>query len=131
MSPASYLFLLLFLPVTLSLYWLGCRTIRAKLMLLCAANLLFYALGGLVFLPLLVGLSIATFGLARVQRTQLGITLNLGALLLFKYWNFGAENVNALAPVIGLPALVPLLTLALPLGLSFYVFKHIGQLMTF
>jgi alginate O-acetyltransferase complex protein AlgI len=129
MSPASYLFLLLFLPISLALYWLVCRTARAKLMLLCAASLLFYALGGLLFLPLLGGLSLATYRLARARRIQLAIALNLGALLLFKYWNFGAENVNGLAHGAGLPALAPLLTLALPLGLSFYVFKHIGYLL--
>jgi alginate O-acetyltransferase complex protein AlgI len=129
MSPASYLFLLLFLPVTLGLYWLACRTARAKLVLLCAVSLLFYALGGLVFLPLLVGLSLATYGLARIQRTTLGVILNLGALLLFKYWNFGAENVNALTHSISLPAFAPLLMLALPLGLSFYTFRHIGYLL--
>ncbi len=122
---ASYGFLLLFLPVTFFIYW----RIRQKLVFLCVASYLFYALGGLIFVPLLFGLSLATYWLALQKRFGWGIALNLAALIFFKYWNFGAESVNAVAHTLGLSALFPLLNLALPLGISFFVFKHIGYLL--
>lgn len=110
----SYGFLLVFLPLALLIYW---RT-RYKLAFLCLASYAFYALGDPIFVPLLLGLSLATYALARRKYIGLGIILNLAALALFKYWNFGVTTLS-----------LPLLELALPLGISFYVFKHIGYLL--
>jgi alginate O-acetyltransferase complex protein AlgI len=121
----SYGFLLLFLPLTFIIYW----RIPQKLTFLCITSYLFYALGGVIFVPLLLGLSLATYWLALRKRFGWGITLNLIALIFFKYWNFGAESLNALTHTVGVPALIPLLNLALPLGISFFVFKHIGYLL--
>ncbi|MEO8608394.1 MAG: MBOAT family O-acyltransferase [Chloroflexota bacterium] len=121
----SYGFLLIFLPLTFLIYW----RIPQKLTFLCITSYLFYALGGLIFVPLLIGLSFATYWLALRKRFNLGIALNLLALIFFKYWNFGADTLNAFGHAIGITALVPLLNLALPLGISFFVFKHIGYLL--
>jgi len=128
MTLASQAFLLLFLPLGLLIYRAALRKPRQKLWFLLLASLAFYALAGWQFLPLLLGLSFFTFWLARKKRLAWGIALNLLALGVFKYWDFGAANLNALATALHLPALVPLLGLALPLGISFYVFKHIGYL---
>ena len=50
--------------------------------------------------------------------------MNLGLLAVFKYTGFVAENVNALGAVLGLgDDLLPVLHLALPVGISFYTFK--------
>jgi hypothetical protein len=38
---------------------------------------------------------------ARKRRLALAIAGNLGTLAVFKYANFGAANVNAIAPVFG------------------------------
>ncbi len=124
MPITSYGFLLIFLPITLLLYW----RIRHKLLILGGTGLLFYALGSLIFLPLLLGLSLATYQLARWRRTGLGIILNLAALILFKYLNFGLDSLNQVTQALGIPLLLPFLELALPLGISFFVFKHIGYL---
>lgn len=115
----SYGFLLVFLPLTMLLYWRIPQ--RYRLPFLGIISYLFYALGGLIFVPLLLGLSLTTFFLARRQYFRLGIALNLLALAVFKYWNFGVGVVAFLN--------LPLLDLALPLGISFYVFKHIGYLL--
>lgn len=125
----SYAFLLLFLPLTLGLYWMLCQSPRQKLWALALFSYLFYALGGLQLTGLLFALSWGTFGLARWGKSGWGIVINLLALAVFKYWGFGAENLNALATSLNLPALVPALNLALPLGISFYVFKHVGYLL--
>jgi alginate O-acetyltransferase complex protein AlgI len=121
----SYGFLLLFLPLFFLFYW---RT-RHKLLVLFIASYLFYALGGLLFVPLLLGLSLATYALAHRQRTGIGIALNLLALAFFKYWNFGVDTANSFTSSLGLGHFFPLISLALPLGISFYVFKHIGYLL--
>lgn len=121
MTITSYGFLLLFFPLALALYW-SVRG-RARLWVLWAASYGFYALADLRFLLLLLGLSALTYWLALTGRTRLGVGVNLLALALFKYLNFGIDNVNALAG-----GRLPLLELALPLGISFYVFKHIGYL---
>jgi alginate O-acetyltransferase complex protein AlgI len=53
------------------------------------------------------------------------IITNLGLLAAFKYTGFIAENVNAMARFFGggSEALVPVLHLVLPVGISFYTFK--------
>ncbi len=132
MSITSNEFLLLFLPICFLIYWFLARGSRQKLWVLFAVSMLFYAISSLPFLPLLIGLSLVTFWAARHERFRLAIVLNLLALALFKYWNFGIDNLNALAASAGVAnngqGLLPLLDLALPLGISFYVFKHIGYL---
>ena len=52
------------------------------------------------------------------------IVTNLGLLAVFKYTGFVAENVNAMAALLGVgDDLVPVLHLVLPVGISFYTFK--------
>lgn len=49
----------------------------------------------------------------------LALFFNFGILFVFKYWDFAAENINKL------PAgdIIPVLSLGLPLGISFYTFQ--------
>ena len=89
----------------------------------------FYAFAGWKFLPILFGLSFATYLLALWGCTNWGVFLNLFALGLFKYWDFGVENFNNLLQVAGLGWNAKLLHIGLPLGISFFVFKHIGYLL--
>ncbi len=129
MSLASRSFFLAFLPITFLLYWQVFRRPRQKLWFLCVISYLFYALGSWMFAPLLFGLSLLTFWLARRKRTLPGVAVNLLALFVFKYWDFGAQNINHFASVLGAAPIIPLLQLALPLGISFYIFKHVGYLL--
>ena len=128
MTIISYAFLLLFLPISLFIYWVFLRTPRLKLWGLSILSVLFYGLAGWKFIGLLLGLSLATFLLAKWRRTGWAILLNILALFLFKYWNFGADNLNALGADVGLNSFAPAWRLALPLGISFYTFKHLGYL---
>jgi alginate O-acetyltransferase complex protein AlgI len=62
----------------------------------------------------------------RAMKVVLAVSIatNLGLLAVFKYTGFVAENVNALGAALGLgPQLLPVLHLALPVGISFYTFK--------
>ncbi len=94
MSLASRAFILLFLPITLSLYHRLLRIPRRKMFFLLGASALFYSLAGWQFLPLLLGLSLCTYWCGRRARISAGIILNLAALPLLKYWNFGVANFN-------------------------------------
>ncbi|MBW8011950.1 MAG: MBOAT family protein [Chloroflexi bacterium] len=129
MQIISRVFLLSFLPISLFIYWKLIRKQRGKLWFLYTLSLLFYGLGGFQFIPLLVGLSLITFWAARRNLIWVGVALNLVALGFFKYWDFGAYYIINITRLIKLPILLPILKVALPLGLSYYVFKHVGYLL--
>ena len=66
----------------------------------------------------------------RAARAWLGVSLvsNLSLLGFFKYFNFGVENLNAIAGLTGLEALRldSVLRVTLPLGISFYTFQSMS-----
>jgi alginate O-acetyltransferase complex protein AlgI len=120
-------FLYWFLPLTLIVYFAVPR--RAKNAVLLAASLLFYAWGEPRYVLLMLASIVLgwAFGLAidraRGTRTAkvclaVSVACSLSFLLFFKYADFFVENFNA---VTGLS--VPLLRLALPVGISFYTFQ--------
>ena len=124
---SSIPFLYYFLPAVLTAYFLAPG--KAKNTVLLLFSLLFYGWGEpkLVFLMLftialfyLCGLAI---GRAVQQRWKqfwltVSVVISLGLLGLFKYADFFIGSVNA---VTGLS--LPLLKLALPVGISFYTFQ--------
>ena len=120
-------FLFYFLPAVLILYFLVPRKGRNTVLLL--SSLLFYAWGEPKYVVLMI-VSILLFygyGLAveKSRRPKLWLILSVctGAAMLglFKYADFAVENFNALT---GLS--VPLLRLALPIGISFYTFQCVS-----
>ena len=115
MSFASHLFILVFLPLTVLLYYRLFKTPRGKMYFLLAASLLFYSAAGWKFIPLLLGLSALTFFAAKKGWFLPGILLNLGALALFKYLNFGLETFNTLMRTLGLAYAYSRRTEAIPL----------------
>jgi alginate O-acetyltransferase complex protein AlgI len=127
---SSSVFILVFLPVTLGLYYAAARRRGLRIGLLIAASLVYYGYWDVRFVPLLVGLALANWLLARLFAAgagrfwlDLGIVLNLGALGFFKYANFFLANLLALT---GRAA--PSLDIILPLGISFFIFQKISYL---
>ena len=57
-----------------------------------------------------------------------GVTLNLGILGVFKYFNFFAGEVNQVLSTVGLANRLPLTELILPVGLSFFTFQSISYI---
>ena len=124
---SSIPFLYYFLPIVLILYFIVPKAGKNAVLLL--ASLFFYAWGEPVYVVLMIasiiigyisGLLIEAFrarGLSKVFLV-ISIIINLGFLGYFKYADFFIENFNALT---GLS--VPLLRLALPIGISFYTFQ--------
>src|ERR1700674_4791346 len=126
MSFSSLQFLVFFPAVTLLYYALpaSCRWL-----LLLIASALFY----MTFIPVYIlillftividywaGIAIArSEGAARGWFLVLSIVANVGVLAFFKYANFAVENLNALLGLGGSHAALPLLSIVLPIGLSF------------
>jgi D-alanyl-lipoteichoic acid acyltransferase DltB (MBOAT superfamily) len=134
----SYLFLGLFLPLTLLAHRAARRMgARPRTGLLLAASLIFYAAWDVVHLALLAASILTNFLIGRQLEAAeragrgraadlwliAGLVANLGALGWFKYARFIAENL-------GLPTGGPegLAAILLPLGISFFTFEQIGYL---
>ena len=147
---STHLFLFYFLPLVLLIYY--ALPFRARTAFIAIASYVFYGWAnpiwavimffgcsvdyvcGLVLLKL-SGLPDDAEGLppvlgpevrrTRAMRVALAISIitNLGLLAVFKYTGFLAENVNAMARLLGGDAMVPVLHLVLPVGISFYTFK--------
>lgn len=121
---SSIPFLYYFLPLALLLCYLVPSRARNAFLLL--ASLVFYAWGEPKYLPVMAaatalgygfGLAIERFRRFRKPLLVLSIASSLGFLLYFKYADFFLENLN------GLGGNIPLLGLALPVGISFYTFQ--------
>lgn len=126
---SSIPFLYYFLPTVLILYFLAPRGWRNALLL--TASLVFYGWGEPKYLLLMAGAILAfyLFGIA-VGRTQgkgrrvlLTAAVLTGVLLLgvFKYADFFIASFSGIT---GLS--LPLLRLALPIGISFYLFQCVS-----
>jgi len=131
----SYIFILLFLPLTVCGYFLiNKKNTKIASAYLLGMSLWFYAYFNLAYLPLIVGSIAINFGLNKLMRhvdskgkrkaiMLLGVLLNIGVLFYYKYYDFFAENVNA---VFG--ADMTLLNLILPLGISFFTFQQVSYM---
>ena len=131
---SSLTFLLLFLPLTLAVYYLA-RGVTARNAVLCLASLVFYAWGEPVWVLLMLGSILFNYGaglaLGKLRQKAgrravliLALVVNLGAIGLFKYGNFVLENLGLL---LGSP--MPHLSFSLPLGISFYTFQILSYVL--
>ena len=117
-------FLFYFLPAVIILYYL--LPDRFKNGLLLAVSLVFYAWGEPKYVALMIFSILAYYfyGLAieKSSRKKLWLTASIltGALLLgiFKYCDFFIDSFNGI-----FGTSLPLLRLALPIGISFYTFQ--------
>ncbi|MFD0199828.1 MULTISPECIES: MBOAT family O-acyltransferase [Saccharothrix] len=132
MSFASPLFLWFFLPVVLTTVLVTPRNWRNGVV--AVASLLFYVSGAggttLLLLVCMVGNYLAGRrlepGAPGDRRLVLvgSIALNLAVLLIWKYAGFATQQLHDIAAVVG--ADLPVIQLALPIGISFYTFHHIS-----
>lgn len=135
-------FLFRFLPIFIIIYL---TFPKYRNIVLLIGSLIFYGVGEPYFVLLLL-LSVAmNYGFSRYMFWEprspqsnrkrkaarrrkralvLAVTLDLFILFVFKYWDFAAGSVNALTG----NRFLPLLSLALPLGISFYTFQMLSYL---
>ena len=127
---SSLEFLLLFLPITTALYYLIPKKLRmVRNILLAALSLLFYAWGEPYFVLVMIGSIFINYLLAlfvsseKIKRKKLILALtvavNVGLLFVFKYLNFTADTVNAIAG----SDVLNIRHIALPIGISFFTFQ--------
>ncbi len=128
---SSLIFIFLFLPIVLLLYY-SFPSLYVRNWILVISSILFYAWGEPIWVILLLmsatidyanGLFIEKHRGKPIARLGLFNTLafNIGCLIVFKYSGFFVDNVNALT---GLQ--VPKPNFVLPVGISFYVFMSIS-----
>ena len=126
MSFADPVFLL-FLPVTLLLYWL--LPFKWRRYWLLAASWFFYGWGGPMFVFIMLFSAVLDYtcgliitkhrGRAPAKAALLAsILVNLGLLSLFKYTDFFISVING-----AFGTAIPFLHLPLPIGISFYTFQ--------
>ena len=129
----SMVFLWIFLPITLILYYLIKNEFRN--IFLVFASLILYTWGSIQTLPILLGSILINYliGLAIDKQSKqvtrkiffiIGLVFNIGLLGYFKYYNFFAENINNIFS----NNVLNLLELALPLGISFFTFSAISYI---
>ena len=135
----SLTFVYLFLPLALGAVFAAPRAWRNSVLL--AESLLFFAWGEPKFLLPLVGGCLFDYVIARhicryADSAQsaasalctVGVAANILALGYFKYAGFAIGGVNAVLSAMGLNFAIPVVKVALPLGISFFAFQKISYL---
>lgn len=131
-TPEFALFFLVVLPLSWALMSRPAWWKPAML----AASYVFYAAADWRFCLLLAGVTLGTQMLAEAiaatdserRRTilvRIGVAGNLLVLGIFKYYGFFVDQVNGLSETVGVRPPLELIQVALPAGISFYVFQAI------
>lgn len=132
----SYLFLFVFLPLSLFIYFGVCKLSgKIGIYALVLASLVFYACFDPHYTYLIIGSILTNYcvsslltkipggtqSLRRKIIATLGVSFNLGLLGYYKYTDFFIANANSL-----LGSNYALQNIFLPLGISFFTFQQIG-----
>lgn len=131
----SFIFILLFLPLTVFLYFIGNRICtKVGKVILVLAGIVFYGYSSCKML-IVIGCSLAlNYLFVRVIRKSgrfkkaflaVPVVINIGLLFYFKYLNFAIENINMAFGTSFLPQ-----EILLPVGISFYTFQQIAYIVT-
>jgi D-alanyl-lipoteichoic acid acyltransferase DltB (MBOAT superfamily) len=127
-----------FLTLVVLIYWRLSR--RAQNVFLLAASYFFYGWWDWRFLILIAVSTVVDFFCARyIDRSEtpvtrrlllaLSLTINLGFLGFFKYFNFFEESFVQLLHTLGIDYVNPtLLKILLPPGISFYTFQEVAYI---
>ncbi len=132
---SSLTFLFYLLPITLIVYFILSFSRPLQNFWLFLVSLVFYAWGEPVYIVLLlvsivsnylIGLLVGKYRLDRPKIAKGGVVLacviNLGILFVFKYLGFVCESINTAAG----SSIVPVLQIALPIGISFFTFQALS-----
>lgn len=125
---SSILFLFRFMPIAFLLYYASPK--KYKNLVLLIVSLVFYSWGEVKYFPIMVASILIDYTASRIiqhNRHNLlicrlslaaSVVFNLGMLGFFKYTNFLIANTNAL-----LGTDLGMMSITLPLGISFYTFQ--------
>jgi D-alanyl-lipoteichoic acid acyltransferase DltB (MBOAT superfamily) len=127
----SYEFILLFLPITLSIYFYinSKKLLNLSKAFLVFSSLFFYSWWSINYLPIILFSIIFNYIIGNLlingskKILVFGIVTNIALLIYFKYADFLISNFNN-----ALNMSSPLLNLTLPLAISFFTFQQISYL---
>lgn len=125
---SSLIFLFMFLPLALTIYYISPKVLRNFILFII--SLIFYAWGEPVYIVIMIFSTIFDYvngilidkyrdhnGIKKVIFIN-SIIINLGILGFFKYYGFIIENINTIFNLN-----ISVETLPLPVGISFYTFQ--------
>jgi alginate O-acetyltransferase complex protein AlgI len=127
----------IFFPIVLALSWALMTRQRLWKPFIVFASYFFYACANPKFCLLLGGITLGNQAAAKlIHRTQdehrrkwivgAAVTMDLVVLAIFKYYGFFTQSIADSLDSIGLGMPLPLLTIALPVGVSFFTFQAIS-----
>ena len=128
----------LFLPLVFLAYWfVGGASLKRRNLIILMASYVFYCWWDWRFLSLLafssfvdyfvaIGLDSARSRGRRKSLLALSLTVNLGLLGFFKYFNFFAQEFSEAFTLLGMPFAASRLEIVLPVGISFYTFQTLS-----
>lgn len=127
---------LIFFPIVVLGYFLLPKKLKKPWLL--ALSYYFYMCWNAVYALLIFFSTLSTWVCANfvsrenaspaVRKTALGVnvTVNLAILFSFKYYGMFAELLQDAAALVGIGLQLPVLSLLLPVGISFYTFQALG-----
>lgn len=128
---------LIFLPVVFGIYWsLGSR-FRWQNIFLIVASYVFYGWADWRYMGLIFGYTLCSFlsgiliGKSTSQKVRKAVLwstvlLNIGVLMIYKYFDFFVDNFDMVFSSLGIVMDWPTLNLILPIGISFYTFQALS-----
>ncbi len=126
-----------FLITTLCIFYVMPNKFRVTVLIIASAFFYMYEQAILILLLIFI-ITVNYFLSLFIEESQtksrkkfyyyLGLLINIGVLVFFKYYNFIIENITYLTGCFNLKNPFPLLNIILPIGLSFFVFQSIGYL---
>lgn len=128
----------IFLPIVFITYWfLTNKNLRLQNLLLVLASYLFYGWWDWRFLSLILFSTLIDYTVGRKLNNEenqlkrkgllwLSISVNLGLLGFFKYYNFFLDNFIAAFSFFGKEIQANSLNILLPIGISFYTFQTLS-----
>ena len=130
---SSLVFIFVFLPITLFIYYLSPR--KLKNLVLLISSLIFYAWGEPIYIFLMIFTTVFSYVSAilinkyKSKKTSslaifiLSVAVNLSVLCFFKYYGFFIDNINNLFSMN-----IKFKKLPLPVGISFYTFQTLSYI---
>jgi alginate O-acetyltransferase complex protein AlgI len=127
----------IFFPIVLALSWALMKRQAVWKPFIVFASYFFYACANPKFCLLLGGITLGNQAAAKLlhrtddeQRRKwivgAAVTLDLVVLAIFKYYGFFTQSIADTLNRVGLGMPLPLLTIALPVGVSFFTFQAIS-----
>ena len=128
----------IFLPIVFLLYWfVAQKNLKLQNALIVSASYVFYGWWDWRFLSLILFSTVVDYLIGQRLRTEdkqskrkillwISITVNLGFLGFFKYYNFFLENFVDAFSLFGMQINANSLNIILPVGISFYTFQTLS-----